>query len=428
MNASPASSPAPALPLALRVLRAVILLALCAALAFVFVLGSFALLNPMTMDDDHFRVAVTASLGLGGLLLPVLLVWLAYRLRLRSWWWLGGGWLAVLPVLAYLAADDPVIRRPMTIEEVAPSFPGAEQSYQVLMVQAVDSPAARAFKTGAFSTPKDIAELPAYAGKNRARVEDTWHKLAAERAWYAELNAFDRIGDLGDASHETPIPAYAVHRVMAQTAQLKALLLAGEGRGDEAVAVLLPVLEVGRKIQVTSRTLVRTMIGFTIRRMALDAAGLVLDRTAVSPAMRARLLAAAGPVSGEAGARRLVAIEYANWTTGSMIDYHLNRKAESPAPAVLRGLVGLFTPLVINPNRTINEAGDIMAELQDLAARRQPMTLARRVAPAPGPVGIKNLIGQLMVYSEMPAYQYILDRYWETEDKLVALRGRLAED
>ena len=76
-----------------RILRAVVLLSLCTVVSLLAVLATIALLNPITEDDAHFRLVV-GIMVLVVIGLPGLLIWLAYRLRLRSWWWLAGGWLA----------------------------------------------------------------------------------------------------------------------------------------------------------------------------------------------------------------------------------------------------------------------------------------------------------------------------------------------
>lgn len=421
----PAAAPAPdpPAPLPQRVLRAVVLLALCAVISLLAGLAAVGLLNPFTEDDQHFRRVVWAML-LVVLGLPTLIIWLAYRLRLRSWWWLGGGWLAVLPVLVYLAVDDPVVRRPITFSELAPAFPGAEQSYAVLMRYAVGTAATKAFKLAAFAPPKEADRLPAYALEKRERIERTWDELAAVRQWYAELGAFDRIGDLGNETPGAPVPAYAPHRVLAQSAQLKAMLLALDGRGDDAIATLLPVLDVGWKLQVNSRSLVRHSIGMAIRRMALEAAEFTLARAPVSPALRARLAAALGPAGGEAGARRLIAIEFVFWAAGSMTT---TLRPSQSVPAVVRYPFRVLELLIYNPNRTINEVGEITAELQDLAARRQPLRPMEEGVRGSGFLRMKNLGGQIAIHSGMPSYQSVLDSYWRTEDRLAAVRARLAQ-
>lgn len=424
MNPSSSSPVAGSRSFSSRAFLAVTLLGLCSIIAFLAVLVAVAWLNPFAHDDTAgFKHALRAVL-FTGLCLPLFLVWLAYRLRLRSWWWIGGGFLAVAPVLAYLAADDPTLRRPLNIEEIAPAFPGAEDSYRVLMRYAKGTPEAEAFKQIAWGFPPKTEELPAWLESNRAKIEAAWGELAPQRAWYDELNTFDRIGDLGEARHDAPIIAFGVHRSLVQTAAYRARLLALDGRGDEAIATVLPVLEVGRKLQVTARALVRAMISQVSRNLALDAVEFTLARTTVSPTTRARLLAALGSPGGEAGARRLVAIEYAYWTSGAITRYSLDNPTE--LPAVFRLPLKLVAPLLINPHRTINEVGDIMAELQDLAARRQPISSRKQDLAARRPLGVKNLGGTMIMVTMIPDYQRTVGAYWKFEDRSAALREKLS--
>ena len=423
MTTEPVSSPASKLAnFALRLLRAVLLLVLCGTIAVLFLLAAFAAIDPIRATDSAaVKRAAPIAVAIGALL-PVLLLWLAYRLRLRSWWWLGGGWLLVAPVLVYLATDEPAVRRPLTMEEVSPPFPGAAESYAVLHRYEKNSPATKALKLSTLNLPRDPAAMPEFAAANRARIETIWADHAPLLAWYDELNAFDRIGDLGEASLDAPIPAFAPHRAVAQVARLKSALLTLDGRGDEAIATVLPVLEVTRKLQVHSRSLVRSMIAQASRNTALDAAEFALARTAVSPEMRARLHTAIGPAFGEAGVRRLFAIEYAYWASGSITSFYIGT---GKLPAIFRVPLEFSTPVFINPNRTINLMGDHMAELQDLAARRLPLVGRHETALKGHDLPFKNLAGAVLLATGHMSYQRVVDSYWKLDDRCAALRARL---
>src|SRR6185436_11761713 len=96
--------------------------------------------------DVRTLVDLTAGLGLLALVPLAVLSALWRRQVLRSWRWIGAGYLVLAPVLAYLATDDAVIRRPITMEEIAPAFPGAEKSYEVLMRYGKNHPLGRDFR------------------------------------------------------------------------------------------------------------------------------------------------------------------------------------------------------------------------------------------------------------------------------------------
>lgn len=372
-------------------------------------------------------------------LVPIALLLLAWRLRLRSWWWIGGGYLAVAPVLAYLAVDDPVVLHPTTIDEIAPAFPGAEKSYAVLMQYSKQTPSAEA-KTfaqwkqrivGMPVSPDKPAEWKAFLEKNRTAIEADWADMAPQRRWLAELNAFDRFGDLGAASPDANIITFQVWRLLSQRALHIAGLHVLDGSPDAAVDTLLPILQAGRKLQPSARTLVRFMVAVVIEKMTIMMATDLVQNTQLSAASRAKLAAAiAGGVRGEAGARRLVGIEQSlnlGFYDQPVGDLLAGISFEKGGRAI-RTILNVMSPFVYNPRRTINQMGELNSELQDLAARRQSLmggradeVYAEKTRPR-----FKNLVGAFVIDVGTPAYSKIVTAYWELHDRREKLAALLA--
>jgi len=186
--------------------------------------------------------------GLGlALFLVALGVFLAsWRLQVRSWWRIVLGYVALGVVLAYLAHDEAVIRHPLTMEEISPVFPGAEASYNVLMRYGKAHPLAQKFKAPDFKhgypsfNPEASGPWRETITAHRAEFEAHWAELAPVRAWWAELNAFDRIGDLMPARMDAEIVSFQAFRTMSQHGVAIASLQALDGRGDDAIDTLLP--------------------------------------------------------------------------------------------------------------------------------------------------------------------------------------------
>lgn len=360
-------------------------------------------------------------------------------------WRLALGYAAVAPVLAYLAVDDPALRHPTSLSEVAPAFPGAEKSFAVLMRYGKSQPLGRDFKApqrifrqGRYVDASKPEEWVKWLAEHRADIEADWADLAPVRAWWDELAAFDRIGDLTPGRIDAEIMAFSPVRSYAQHAVAIAGLQALDGRGDEAFATLQPLLEVSRRLEPSSRTLVRFMIARVIQRMAIDAAGFVLDRTPVSPSARARFAAALVRGSGgEAGARRLIGIEYAfgldafaSLRLGDFLHAYvrdqlgaLDLRRELPFR-----LLNPVSPLAFNPRLTFNVLGDLTARRQDLAARRQTDRLAeldKAFFAHEGRPRFKNLLGAIFISQTTPALTKVTETYWKIEDLRLALAGRL---
>lgn len=438
MNSAPALSVRE--PFFLRALRSVALLGLTLVLTLLLVLLSQSVPGIAALTE-----AVTAAVQKASLLvqivafwaLPVVLFFVAWRLGRRSWWWIGGGWLVVIPLLAYLAADEPA-RRIVRLEELSPAFPGAEQSYAVLMRYGKNHPSSDAVafrkipqQLAAFPAgPTQPAEFSAFLIAHRDLIEAEWTALAPQRRWLDELNAFDRIGDLGAARLDTDILRFKDWRTFSQLSAAKAGLLALDGRGDDAIATLLPVLSVSRKLEPSARTLVRFIVARTVQHVLIDTAAFTLRQTTVSPATRAQLASVLQlGVGGEAGARRLVIVDYAV-VADSFSDLSfselMNGGQNIGLPRYPFNLIGCF---VYNPQRTINTYGDLIGELQDLAARREYEKIDPRAVDFwahEGRPSFKNLAGRTISQMISPSLSKHVESYWRIEDKRTALLTQLA--
>jgi hypothetical protein len=354
-----------------------------------------------------------------------ILVFALRRLPLKGWARIGLAYVPLAPVLIYLATDDAAIRRPLTMEEFSPAFSGAEKSYAVLMRYGRQHPAGRDFKFR--SSPQVSQALRGWSAKDpgwknalldhRSELESAWAELAPVRSWWAELNGFESIGDLTPERWDAEIMGFQPVREFAHHACAIASLQALDGDGEAAFATLLPLLEVSRKLEPSSRTLVRFMIARVVQRMALETAAFVLDTTSVSPVTRERFAAAlTGGTAGEDGARRLVTIEYA-WATSVTLQPDSLVHAAGEIREKSLWLTPLVTPVstfVFNSRRTINLYGDYTAELQDLAGHRETEKLGsyhkeffeQRYWPH-----FKNLGGCFLLSEMTPAYQKVVEAY-----------------
>ncbi len=369
---------------------------------------------------------------------PTALLLAMWRFRLRSWWWVGGGWLVVAPVLAYLATDETTLRHKFTFAEIVPNVPDAEKSFAVIMRYGKHQPATAAFQvpqsySGGFPDPVDKpAEWRAFVLQHRASLETEWAALAPQRAWWAELNAFECIGDLSPLGADSEVISFPVFRALSQRAWAIATLQALDGHGDAAIDTLLPILQVGRKMQPAARTLVRLMVGIVVERVTTRTVRWVLDHATVSPAARVRLATAlsAGGGGGEMGARRLVTIDYL-MNIGEIVDRPLGDFVSlNGRRSALRLPFNLLSPFVYNQRASANLYGDHIFEIQDLAARRAIPQMVRRQAEfinQDARPRFKIFMGALVVDAALPAYIKVTETYWKTEDDRLALLARLSK-
>ncbi len=385
-------------------------------------------------DHDGFYVGVFMLMF--WLAIPVLLL-SARWLWSRSWRWLGGGYLALALALAYLAADDPVIRRPISPETVAPAFPGAEKSYEVLMRYGVRHPAAKKFKFPGFK----IVASPEYPKawrdgliQHRAEIETNWSTLAPVREWITELNAFDRIGDLSKTLSDVEVVSWSPVRSYRQHAAAIASLQAIAGQGDAALATLLPLLEVGCKLETSSRHRFNFDSARLMQNQAVATAQFVLDTTSVSAAARARFAAAlVGRSGGPAGARHLFVMRHAEIVDAMPSFGRAVLVWNEIGFDALRRPLDLVGPFVFNRRATLNSFGDLFADLEEFAANREAKKAEERTAEflAEGSrrlfknIGASWLNPQVVAQIALRNNERLIRIYWALEDRRTALHTRL---
>lgn len=377
---------------------------------------------------------IAAALGLA-LAPTLLLVWAGRRGRLTGKVLLVS-WCAMTPVLVWLAWDDTEVRHVVSVEEFAAPSAEAPESFAHLMRYTKQSADPEAVAFGKLNlapiphSPVKRAEWTAHLTAHRAEIEAGWEKLAPQRRWLAGFERFERIGDLTPPDFASPIPEFRVWRTMTQYVTAKASLLALDGRREEAVETLAPLLAAGRKLQPSSRTLVRAMIGNVVERHGLEAAAFILDQGPISPAARARLAAAVGQVNGAALAHRLVLIEYATFgrylsrlKLGDQL-HELQRW-----PRWLAVPLNFFSGLFINPNATVNLHGAHVFALADLARRRELADFAARERAGSDAliqqIGMKNVVGRVLIVTALPSYHRLVENSWKTTDLRDAVRRRI---
>ena len=424
----------------LRVARVLALLGLSAALSLVLGLAifsssptfhsAFSALIQWESQGEGARTAGLLTLGLITLVTSALLL-LSWRLKLRSWWWIAGGYLALAPVYVYLATDDPAILHPITLEEISPTFPGAEKGYEVLMRYGKGHPLGKNF----VHPPSVLAGKSALEPgpwretilQHRAAFEARWIEIAPVRTWWAEVNTFDRLADLAPAGPHSEFLAYAPCRAISETGRAIATLRAIDGRGDEALDILIPLIEVARKLQPSGRTLVRLMIGVVVERMALETASFVLDTAPVSAATRARLAAATRPGNAELAARRLLVVEYAN-SLGSVQQMPVSTALNiAPQHPWLGRIVDALSPFIYNRRASYNLYGELYADLQEMLARRDvtKMSAHEQQFWHAHPPQFKNFLGTLIMRMAIPAYTKVGESFWKMQDARTKLHALL---
>jgi len=295
----PASAVPPPRPLCSRVLRLLATAALSFAVSILLTIFLLAKAPPMrevvfaftTPQSDWplyftlFTLFVVFAAPLTVMIYGLRRGWLSCRRQAAIW-------ILVIGVAVDLAVDDPVVNMPATLDELAPALPGDEASYKVMSRFSLTQsdpilktdPTGASFVANLNGDKKDTDVLR----QHRDDIEAGWNEIGPLQNWFTELSAFPRIGDLLE-NPEDPLPSFRLIRTYSRFACAHAQLLALDGKGDDALALLGQVLDVSQKMEATSRSLIRIMISVVIEKMALSRMGYVLDNATTSPAARARL-------------------------------------------------------------------------------------------------------------------------------------------
>jgi hypothetical protein len=391
------------------------------------------------IGDLSVRKFVFAVAALSVISAPTFLWLVAARRRWLTWPAIGFAGAFLAAICFWLSRDDPVLRLPPSGEELSPAFDGAEKSYALLMRYSKraandDSKAFSRINLAVdFSTfvgsMRDPGRWEAFLTKNRAAIVADWAALIRQREWLAKLNSFDRIGDLTPARWDSDVINFQVWRALWLSSSAYARLMALDGRGDEAVAALVPLLEVGRKLGATSRTLVRLQIACLAEHMGLEAAGYVLDTTPVGMEARRRLASAVAGGDGPRGAERLPLLDgttYPSFLNGVPFGDQIDAVG---GPRVLRIPLNALGGLFFNARATTNLFADNIRDLAPLARSRDVKKYKEReigfFSDQLNHGGLKNIGGRLILGRTCSLNYVALISYWGVEDLRSALATRL---
>ena len=389
------------------------------------------------------RVPLTTYLAVG-----LIVGWLILAWRKK---WLAS-WRNVLIAVGALAAvyvwmgwDDPVFTHPLTLADLGPVPPaGAEESFALtLRYSAGPGPSGGLpFKEPRLTInvfdhdPKNPEAWPKELLAHRAEIDAAWETLAPERGWFAAMDRFELIGDQTSARFDAPLIKYLPFRVTIRLACARATLLATDGKGDEAMEVLLPYLRVCFKLEPASRTLVRSMIARSGLGTTMRTASYIVAHSPVSPERKAQLAAVlAGKGDPAVLARRLLLIEYARHyeEVFNNRDFKFGQLASGQngeANGFVVGLGNRLDRLLFLRRASANLQANLTYPTADLAAKHdlkgfadQGSLLFRQMNNAP----LKNTGGVLTTNLMLPSYQKVMEHFWTVEDNRVKLLAELKQ-
>jgi hypothetical protein len=369
--------------------------------------------------------------------LPVSAVW--RRIRLFQTWRSVAVCAALFaPVLVWLAWDDAKIVTPLSIDQLSPAPASqVDESHQAtLAYSAVAGRAApRTLPSGGLNLTASPVEKPAAwrdeVTKQRAKIEAEWVALAPVREWQAELDRFPAIADGRSAGFDAPIMSLAALRRLGDATCAKAMLLALDGKGDEAFALLRPFFNLQCKLQRHARSESRLLGAQRGISRALATAQLVLSAGPVSTAERAAFAAAAAGYDPAFFAHQLAWLPYVN-----MADFLITQPRAAFATianeagmrnGILVSIVSWLQPFAVLPTNTVNLYARFaaMAEKELLSPAAGTTVDSATVLRELSSASPRNFGGRALLLIAIPNYTRLGESLAKTEairrDLLAAL-------
>ena len=352
---------------------------------------------------------------------------------------------ALASVYVWMGWDDPAFTHPLTLADLGPLPPaGAEESSSLTLrySAAPGQSGGLPFKEPKLTIkiydhdPRNPEAWPKELLDHRVEIDAAWEALAPARDWFAAMDRFELIGDQSTARFDAPIIKFLPFRTTIRLACARATLLATDGKGDEAVAVLLPYLRVCFKLEPASRTLVRSMVARSGLGTTMRTASYIAAHSPVSPERKAQL---AGVLEGKGDpavlARRLLLIEYARAyeEVFNNRDFKFGRLVSGQRGDGSGFVVGLgngLDRLLFLRRASANLQAKLTYTTADLAAKHdlkgfadQGSLLLRQMNNAP----LKNTGGVLAAVLMLPSYQKVMEHFWTVEDNRVKLLAELKQ-
>ncbi len=417
----------------LRVLHACLVLLLTGAgllflsLIMVSVICARTVLGANEMDS----LVAVALIVLGLVLLIAGGFALVYPPR---WRWLVLAGLPVFCALGWMGLDSAALP--------APEFPGMsvasdDPAYRTLMWLGKDPALRRAPAVVSTLDPSTLipsksdkaADWTECVGLHAREVVQAWHDDSLGREWIAAL---DRTPPAGFWPHglNDPLLDFKPVRDTVRIRLAYAYLLAMQGKRDEAVSLVLPLMRVMSTLQRAGGNLVTIMIGEVGAKLTYRFMNAVLE---LGPLSEPVSLAAGRTLLNAPSPRQIIPnmflgeIIFAHEALASVHRYGDTKSqeaSESPPTLFSRTLAGLGS-LAFHPNRTEATVVAGHRHLCKLAEARDLEGLRAFQVSRLDWERFRNPVGNTMASQIFPDFSKVVSEAWGIDDMRLALLARL---
>ncbi|MFT3869187.1 MAG: hypothetical protein QM715_12080 [Nibricoccus sp.] len=418
---------------------AVVALALGAILTVVVVIASVYVTGFLAVGvgKPAEEVGISANLPFltvvaGGVALAVLVLAICAIYWYVRWKWISLFGVLVVGSLGFLAFDS----TPVPQADLGSRVGADDRGYQKIMWMSEASPFSRLSEAGVLDSneltslllPAKGDDWPEFVRSNRELIIRAWNEDKLGREWIAAINATPP-GGVWPQGLNAPFIAFKPTRAICNLRLAYACVLSVDGRSEEAVGVLVPVILAMHHLQRTGGNLVHEMIPALILKHCYACAGQIMKVESISFGSRALLgnaLRAGLPIEQVIRNAYMGEQDFFRGCMDSIDGKYAERLG-------LKGdHVGLFDQILfrtrwvlINRNRTERLYVDALREVVAFVQARDLDGLKNWVPELMHSKGVRNPVGRLLIAMVFPAVQKIAGQLWAIEDLRLELLKQL---
>lgn len=343
-------------------------------------------------------------------------------------------WKIILPVsaatlagLLYLRWDGDEPPRP----DLGPRVTEADRGYQIVMWMSQDSPHSRLAEGGVLDDaeiktlrlPPETGEWPAHLRAHRGEIMRAWEQDRLGREWIDAINGCPPAG-VWTQGMKSPMIKFAPVRLSMFVRTARAYGLALDGKRDEAIESLLPMISAWHHFQRMGPALMNQMIAQVMLKQCYRVAGEVLRMGEVGREIKMKFAIVLRQAPVEAVFRNALLGEY-DWLADS-VDKGLAAAGQKQQAQVEQHWTHWIAPNVVSSaNQTKRELLRTLERPCELAVRRD-MTGLEKLGKKPMPKWyLKNPVGMMLVNMATLAYTKVVAQIWEIDDLRLDLLKQL---
>jgi hypothetical protein len=341
--------------------------------------------------------------------------------------------LVIFPVYGFLIWDAPSL----PIADLGPRVDDSDIGYRTVMWMAEKSPYSRLQEPGVINA-EDLqtwavsvvkGDWPTLVPTKREQIVKAWEADQLGKQWIDAVNKTPPKG-VWPQGINSPIISYKPVRATCYIHTMYAYLLAIDGRYDEAMAALLPMIQAMQSIERTNGNIVHEMIANVVTKTGYSAAAEIMKRGTLSAGTRVKFREVLNAAPTPQQNIRHAFLGEHEFLRGCM-DAVEGKYA--PLAAHQEGMdrwIDLIMKnggkwILFNRNRTERMGLTALTQISTLAEARDLEGLKRWEPDWDKAHSFRNPAGRMVIAVWMPGFSKLVPQIWEVDDMRLDLLKQL---